>query len=142
MTRNELFSQVHATMSADRTKFDLSKRRFSTFNQGQLVPIYVNSDILAGDTFDVMTKFKIRSRTPLSPVLDNAKVDTYWFFSPYTQLWDHAKEFYGDSKPSAYYAPVKYKRLYPPEPSLRKKTRLDCKPRLFVICLRYSAMSS
>lgn len=108
MTRNELFSQVHATMSADRTKFDLSKRRFTTFNQGQLVPIYVNSDILPGDTFDVMTKFKIRSRTPLSPVLDNAKVDTYWFFCPYTQLWDHAKEFYGDSKPSAYYAPVKY----------------------------------
>ena len=108
MNRNQLFETVTPDVRVGRTKFDLSERRLTTFNEGSLIPIYVNADILAGDTFDVTTKFKIRTRTPLAPVLDNCKLDTYWFFVPDRLSWKHLKEFYGDSNPSAWIAPQSY----------------------------------
>lgn len=108
MNRNQLFETVSPDVRVGRTKFDLSERKLTTFNQGALIPIYVNSDILPGDTFDVTTKFKIRTRTPLAPVLDNCKLDTYWFFVPDRLTWKHTKEFYGDSNPSAWINPQSY----------------------------------
>lgn len=106
MNRNTLFTSVRSEVHAKRSRFDLSKRNMTTFSQGSLVPIYCNTDILAGDTFDISTKLKIRSRTPLAPVMDNARLDTYWFFTPYRNVWDGTKAFYGDSDPSAWISPT------------------------------------
>lgn len=106
--RNALFQTVKSDVSVGRTKFDLSKRRMTTFNQGELIPVYVNIDILPGDTFDVRQSFTIRSRTPLSPVMDNAKVDLYWFFTPDRLIWKHTKEFYGENNESAWTSDTVY----------------------------------
>lgn len=106
MNRNTLFSSVRSEVNLKRSRFDLSKRNMTTFSQGALVPIYCNTDILAGDTFDISTRLKIRSRTPLAPVMDNARLDTYWFFTPYRNVWDGTKAFYGDSDPSAWISPT------------------------------------
>ena len=106
MGRNALFSTVRSEVSMKRSRFDLSKRNMTTFSEGYLVPIYVNTDILPGDTFDVKTKLKLRSRTPLAPVMDNAKLSTFWFFTPYRNVWSGTKAFYGDSDPSAWINPT------------------------------------
>lgn len=108
MSRNALFSSVESDVQVKRTRFNPSKRRFSTFNQGQLVPLYVNQQILPGDTFDMTMSFKIRSRSPLAPVMDNAKFDYYAFFVPDRLVWSHTKEFYGENNTSAWAQQTKY----------------------------------
>ena len=36
--------------------------------------------------------------TPITPVMDNANLDTYFFFVPYRLIWEHWQEFMGENK--------------------------------------------
>lgn len=99
MNRN---SQSHfattPTVETSRSKFDRSFTNKTTFNAGDLIPFYVDTTILPGDTVKMNTSHIVRMMTPIAPVMDNANLDTYFFFVPYRLIWDHWQEFMGENK--------------------------------------------
>ena len=46
--------------------------------------------------------------TPIAPVLDNANIDTYFFFVPYRLIWDHFKAFMGENETAPWIQNVAY----------------------------------
>lgn len=99
MNRN---SQSHfattPTVDISRSKFDRSFTHKTTFNAGDLIPFYVDSNILPGDTVKMNTAMVVRMMTPITPVMDNAEIDTYFFFVPNRLVWEHWAEFMGENK--------------------------------------------
>lgn len=68
----------------------------TSFNTGDLIPIYVD-DIIPGTTVKMKMSEVVRMMTPIAPVLDNAYLDTYFFFVPNRLLWEHWKNFMGEN---------------------------------------------
>ena len=66
----------------------------TTFDSGQLVPIYVD-EVLPGDTFQLNATGFGRLSTPLYPVMDNMYVETFFFFVPNRIIWDNWEKFNG-----------------------------------------------
>lgn len=99
MNRN---SQSHfattPTVDISRSKFDRSFTHKTTFNAGDLIPFYVDTNILPGDTVKMNTAMIVRMMTPITPVMDNAEIDTYFFFVPNRLVWEHWAEFMGENK--------------------------------------------
>lgn len=83
-------------LDIERSMFDRSSSHKTSFNVGQLIPFYID-EVLPGDTFNVMTSCVVRLQTPLTPIMDNIYMDTYYFFVPNRIVWDHWKEFCGES---------------------------------------------
>lgn len=80
-----------------RSKFKLEHSLKTTFDAGQLIPIYCE-EVLPGDTFQVnMTAFG-RLSTPLYPIMDNLHLNTFFFFVPYRLVWDNWVKFMGEQK--------------------------------------------
>lgn len=78
-----------------RSKFDRSHGVKTTFDAGQLVPIFVD-EALPGDTLNInMTAFG-RLATPLHPFMDNLFVDTFFFAVPIRLLWSNWEKFNGE----------------------------------------------
>lgn len=69
-----------------RSKFPLSHKWSGTFNTGYLIPIWSYGDVLPGDTFKVGGSFVLRSTTPMAPVMDDAWIDIYFFFTPHKKI--------------------------------------------------------
>jgi len=77
-----------------RSSFDRSHGYKSTFNAGDLVPIFVD-EALPGDTFSLnMTGFA-RLATPLHPFMDNVFMNTFFFAVPIRLLWENWEKFNG-----------------------------------------------
>lgn len=73
----------------------------TSFNTGELIPFY-SDEVLPGDTCKMKTSALIRMTTPMYPVMDNAWLDTYYFFIPNRLLWEHWEEFMGENKTDAW----------------------------------------
>lgn len=86
------------TVNIGRSKFDRSFTMKTTFNTGDLIPFYVDTGIMPGDTVKMNTSQIVRMMTPIAPVMDNANLDTYFFFVPYRLIWEHWNEFMGENK--------------------------------------------
>jgi len=88
-----------AVPSADiqRSKFDRSHAYKTTFDAGQLIPVYLD-EILPGDTFSMNATAFARLATPLKPIMDNIYLDTHFFFVPYRLIWDNWQQFCGERK--------------------------------------------
>lgn len=85
------------SIKARRTKFDLSFGTKTSFNIGELVPVYLQ-EIYPGDTFKVDTSYVARLSNPfLRPVMDNLYLDTYYFFVPSRLLFDNWEKVFGAS---------------------------------------------
>lgn len=80
-----------------RSKFDRSHDHKTTFNTGDLIPIYVDTTIMPGDTVKMDMSEVVRMMTPICPVMDDAFMDTYFFFVPYRLVWDHFKRMMGEN---------------------------------------------
>ena len=80
-----------------RSTFDRSHGLKTTFNAGQLVPIYVD-EALPGDTFSCNLTAFSRLATPIHPTMDNAFMDTHFFAVPVRLVWDDFEEFMGETK--------------------------------------------
>ena len=77
-----------------RSKFDCQSTHKTTFDAGNLVPVYVD-EVLPGDTFNLnMTAFA-RLATPLYPVMDNMILDSFFFFVPNRLIWSNWQKFMG-----------------------------------------------
>ena len=83
-------------MERPRSKFDRSHQLLTTINEGDLVPIYCD-EVLPGDTARVHLNGLIRMSTPVYPVMDNAYMDTYFFFVPCRLLWEHWENMFGEN---------------------------------------------
>lgn len=90
------FSNVPG-IGLSRSKFDRSFDHKTTFNCGSLIPVYIDTTIMPGDTVKMRMSEVIRMMTPIAPVMDNAYLDTYFFFVPKRLLWDHFKRFMGEN---------------------------------------------
>ena len=90
------FTEVpHADIQ--RSTFDRSHGLKTTFDAGQLVPIFID-EALPGDTFSCnMTAFS-RLTTPIHPTMDNAFMDSHFFSVPVRLVWDDFEEFMGETK--------------------------------------------
>jgi hypothetical protein len=78
-----------------RSSFDRSHGGKTTFDSGQLVPIFWD-EALPGDTFTLnMTGFG-RLATPLHPFMDNVFMNTFFFAVPYRLVWDNWQKFMGE----------------------------------------------
>lgn len=77
-----------------RSSFDRSHGYKTTFNAGDLIPIFVD-EALPGDTFSLnMTGFA-RLATPLHPFMDNLFLNTFFFAVPIRLIWDNWEKFNG-----------------------------------------------
>lgn len=82
-------------MHASRTRFNRDQTVLTTFDSGKLIPFFVD-EVLPGDTFQVDTTAIIRMSTPKYPVMDDAFIDFYYFYTPNRILWDSFKNFMGE----------------------------------------------
>ena len=68
---------ITPSVSISRSKFKRPSQHKTSFNLGDIVPIYVDSDILPGDTVSMDLAALIRMSTPIAPIMDNIHVDYY-----------------------------------------------------------------
>lgn len=127
MNRN---SQSHfamtPTVNIGRSKFDRSYNYKSTFNTGDLIPYYI-SDVMPGDTLKMNTSQVVRMMTPITPVMDNANLDSYFFFVPYRLVWEHFAEFMGENKTEPWIQRTEYEipQIVSPEGGFKEGSLAD-----------------
>lgn len=94
------FSQV-PRINIPRSIFNRSSTHKTSFNAGDLIPLYVD-EILPGDSVKMRTSKVIRLQTMLTPIMDNIYFDVYWFFVPNRLVWEHWQQFTGENTESAW----------------------------------------
>lgn len=95
-------------MHASRTRFNRDQTILTTFDSGKLIPFFVD-EVLPGDTFQVDTTAIIRMSTPKYPVMDDAFIDFYYFYTPNRILWDKFKYFMGEVEDTPWMPTIAYK---------------------------------
>ncbi len=93
---NTLFSEA-ADVKIQRSKFPRNHRHLTSLNAGKLVPIFLEQNVLPGDTISLDTETFIRMSTPLHPAFDNSYLDIFYFFVPNRLVMDEWKEFMGEN---------------------------------------------
>lgn len=78
-----------------RSSFKIQKTHKTTFNAGDLVPVYVD-EVLPGDTFNLKMTAFARLATPLFPIMDNLHLDSFFFFVPNRLVWNNWQKFMGE----------------------------------------------
>lgn len=101
------FSVNPVNIDIQRSQFVRPSTHKTTFNAGNLIPIYVD-EVLPGDTFKMKMASVIRMSTPIYPVMDNANLDIYYFFVPNRLVWEHWREFFGENNTTHWEQPVEY----------------------------------
>lgn len=108
MNRNsENHFAVNPQVDIGRSCFKRNSDHKTTFDAGDLVPIYVD-EVLPGDTFSMDMSALVRMTTPIFPTMDNAAIDFYFFYTPTRILWDHWKELNGENRETAWAQKVEY----------------------------------
>lgn len=89
--------QFSQTKTADipRSSFDLSHGVKTTFDAGKLIPI-LSLEVLPGDTINCRASLFGRLATPIKPILDNLYLETFFFFTPWRQVWNNWVKFMGE----------------------------------------------
>lgn len=95
------------TKDIRRSKLKMPFRHLTSMNTGDIVPIF-HREVLPGDTFSLNESMIIRMTTPIAPVLDNAWIDTYYFFVPRRLTWPHWREFMGENTTDAWTQETEY----------------------------------
>ena len=80
-----------------RSTFDRSHGVKTTFDAGELIPVYAD-EMLPGDTFSCKLTAFARLATPIHPTMDNAFMDTHFFSVPLRLIWEDFEEFMGETK--------------------------------------------
>lgn len=101
------FAYNPTNLDIRRSKFTRPSQHKTTFNTGDLIPIYVD-EILPGDTAIMDMSAIMRMSTPIYPVMDNAFCDIYFFFVPNRLVWEHWRELNGQNNTTFWEQPVEY----------------------------------
>ena len=67
----------------------------TTFDEGYLIPCLVE-EVLPGDTFNFNATFFARLATPLKPIMDNMRLESFFFFVPNRLVWTDWAHFMGE----------------------------------------------
>ncbi len=94
MTSQEHFAKVQ-TNKMERSVFDRSHGYKTTFNAGNLIPIFVD-EALPGDTMKLSVSQFSRISTLINPIMDNVYVDVHFFSVPMRLVWNNWKRFNGE----------------------------------------------
>lgn len=97
MARNHIRVKAHNFSNAPqvyqkRSRFDRSFVRKMTFDEGKLVPFFVD-EVLPGDTVSLTVRDFCRLATPVAPFMDNLYLDKFFFFVPNRLVWEHWQNF-------------------------------------------------
>lgn len=83
------------SVSIPRSSFDRSHNYKTTFDAGYLVPVFLD-EALPGDTFALdMTAFA-RLATPVKPIMDNLRMESFFFAVPYRLVFDNFQKMMGE----------------------------------------------
>lgn len=88
------FARVPAAVAAPRSAFDRSFSHKTTFDEGNLIPVFWEP-ILPGDTVNINLTGLCRLSTPIFPYMDNVYLDIHWFFVPNRLVWSNWEKFQG-----------------------------------------------
>ena len=99
MSKEYSFS-VMPSVSISRSRFARKSQHKTSFNLGQIVPIYVD-EVLPGDTRSIDMASLVRMSTPIAPIMDNIYIDYFAFYVPNRLTWIHWKEFAGENNSGA-----------------------------------------
>ena len=104
---NEEHFALTPTAEIGRSKFERPFTFSGTFNEGDILPIYVQQYI-PGDTVKMRMSSIVRMMTPLVPVMDDCVLDVYFFNVPWRLCWSHYKEFMGENPTAPWVNPTQY----------------------------------
>lgn len=90
-----------------RSKFVKPHQHTTSFDAAELIPVFVDSDILPGTTVNMRMASVVRMQTPLYPTYGNLFLDLMWFFVPHRIVWNHWREFWGENS-NPWYPEVEY----------------------------------
>lgn len=102
----ERFSQL-PSMPRSRSSWTNTSRHYTTFNFGELVPIYWKY-MLPGETLSLDAAAEVRMSTPIYPVMSDAFLDVTFFAVPLRLLWQHWEEFNGANPDSPWAQTIDY----------------------------------
>ncbi len=127
MNRNtELHFTELPTINISRSKFERNSEHKTSFNTGDLIPIYID-EVLPGDTIKMNLANVTRMTTPIYPVMDNAFIDTFFFFIPNRLIWKHWPEFWGENNSTHWEQTTEYEipQIKAPAGGWKKGTLAD-----------------
>lgn len=78
-----------------RSRFKRESKHLTTLDAGYLVPIFLD-EVLPGDHFDLDMSCFGRLITPITPIMDNVHLETFFFFVPNRLVWDNWVRQQGD----------------------------------------------
>ena len=88
------FSQVPRA-NIPRSRFNRSCGLKTTINSGYLYPIFVD-EALPADSHSCSVSLFGRMATPLHPIMDNIRMDLFWFAVPLRLIWSNFQKFMGE----------------------------------------------
>lgn len=94
-------------VNAPRTMFGIKSEHKTTFNAGDLIPIYVQ-EVLPGDSVKMITSKVIRAQTLIAPIMDSMYADISWWFVPNRLTFDHWKNLCGENTNSPWVDETEY----------------------------------
>lgn len=128
MNRNtEQHFATNPTLNIGRSKFDRGHTHKTSFSTGDLIPIFCDTTIMPGDSVKMRMSEVVRMMTPLVPVMDNAFLDTYFFFVPTRLIWNHWKAFMGENETAPWIQTTEYEipQIIAPENGWKKGSLAD-----------------
>lgn len=93
---DELMDYGVPTIEVPRYRHDTKLIRDTTFNLGQIVPIYSSVLVQPGDTISMNLRSFIKLGTSIVPATGNLCVDIFCFADDWQNEWEHTKEFWGE----------------------------------------------
>ena len=101
MAKNIRVNQSHFALlpqaNIKRSVFDRSFVYKTTFDEGKLVPYFVD-EVLPGDTFTLNPVEFCRLATPVVPFMDNLYIESFFFFVPCRLVWDNWAKMCGEQE--------------------------------------------
>lgn len=92
----ELMDYGIPTIEVPRYRHDEKLIRDTTFNLGEITPIYTSVLVQPGDTVSMGLRSFIKLGTSLVPATGNLCVDIFAFADDWQNEWEHTKEFWGE----------------------------------------------
>lgn len=94
----KLVSQASQSMiespRVPRSRFVTTWNRLTTFNQGDLIPVFVD-EVLPGDYLRYNVKPFVRMATNVFPMMSSLKVEVFLFFCAARLLWEDWEKMWG-----------------------------------------------
>lgn len=92
----ELMDYGIPTIEVPRYKHSDTATRDTSFNLGEITPIFTSVLVQPGDTLSIGLRSFIKLGTSIVPATGNLCVDIFAFADDWQNEWEHTKEFWGE----------------------------------------------